>query len=473
VVSNKMELVPWLRNQLENEDGDLLAEMLRTFVNQLMGAEADALCGAGYGERSPERVNSRNGYRAREFDTRVGTIELAIPKLREGSYYPDWLLQARRRAEKALVAVVAQCYVEGVSTRRVDDIVRAMGIDGISKSQVSVLAKTLDAEVEAFRNRPLDAGPYTYVLVDALTQRVREEGRIVNVACVLATGVNADGHREVLGVDVITTEDGAGWTAFLRGLVARGLSGVKLVVSDAHEGLKAAIAAVLPGASWQRCRTHFMRNLLTRVPRSSQSMVATLVRSIFEQPDATQVWEQHARVVDQLAERFPAAAELLIDAGPDLLAFTAFPKEHWKQIWSNNPQERLNKELRRRTDVVGIFPNRAAAIRLIGAVLSEQHDEWAVARRYMSPESLLKAHRLPWPRPPPDHEPEHQLAQRGAAAPAAERSAPSSAARRIVQRAHLILDNRNNASYIAEIEVEVVISYTTPLGVTLQAPGAS
>jgi putative transposase len=391
VVSNKMELVPWLRNQLENEDGDLLAEMLRTFVNQLMGAEADALCGAGYGERSPERVNSRNGYRAREFDTRVGTIELAIPKLREGSYYPDWLLQARRRAEKALVAVVAQCYVEGVSTRRVDDIVRAMGIDGISKSQVSVLAKTLDAEVEAFRNRPLDVGPYTYVLVDALTQRVREEGRIVNVACVLATGVNADGHREVLGVDVFTTEDGAGWTAFLRGLVARGLSGVKLVVSDAHEGLKAAIAAVLPGASWQRCRTHFMRNLLSRVPRSSQSMVATLVRSIFEQPDATQVWEQHARVVDQLAERFPAAAELLIDAGPDLLAFTAFPKEHWKQIWSNNPQERLNKELRRRTDVVGIFPNRAAAIRLIGAVLSEQHDEWAVARRYMSPESLLKA----------------------------------------------------------------------------------
>jgi len=337
VASNTMELVPWLRKQLENEDGDLLAEMVKTFVNQLMGAEADALCGAGYGERSPERVNSRNGYRAREFDTRVGTIELAIPKLREGSYYPDWLLQARRRAEKALVAVVAQCYVEGVSTRRVDDIVRAMGIDGISKSQVSVLAKTLDAEVEAFRNRPLDAGPYTYVLVDALTQRVREEGRIVNVACVLATGVNADGHREVLGVDVITTEDGAGWTAFLRGLVARGLSGVKLVVSDAHEGLKAAIAAVLPGASWQRCRTHCMRNLLTRVPRSSQSLVATLVRSIFEQPDATQVWEQHARVVDQLADRFPAAAELLIDAGPDLLAFTAFPKEHWKQVWSNNP----------------------------------------------------------------------------------------------------------------------------------------
>ncbi len=241
MASNTMELVPWLRKQLENEDGDLLAELVKTFVNQLMGAEADALCGAGYGERSPERVNSRNGYRSREFDTRVGTIELSIPKLREGSYYPDWLLQARRRAEKALVAVVAQCYVEGVSTRRVDDIVRAMGIDGISKSQVSVLAKSLDAEVEKFRNRPLDAGPYTYVLVDALTQKVREDGRVVNVACVLATGVNADGRREVLGVDVITTEDGAGWTAFLRGLVARGLAGVKLVVSDAHEGLKAAM----------------------------------------------------------------------------------------------------------------------------------------------------------------------------------------------------------------------------------------
>ena len=391
MATNTMELVPWLRKQLENEDGDLLAEMLKAFMNQLMSADADGVCGAGYGERSPERVNSRNGYRPRDFDTRAGTIELSIPKLRQGSYYPDWLLEPRRRAEKALVAVVAQCYVEGVSTRRVDDIVRAMGIDGISKSQVSALAKSLDVEVEKFRNRPLDGGPYTYVLVDALTQKVREEGRIVNVACVTATGVNADGHRDVLGLDVITTEDGAGWTAFLRGLVARGLSGVKLVVSDAHEGLKAAIAAVLPGATWQRCRTHFMRNLQSRVPKSSQSLVATLVRSIFDQPDATQVWAQHERVVDQLTERFPAAAEMLVDAGPDLLAFATFPKEHWKQVWSNNPQERLNKELRRRTDVVGIFPNRAAVIRLVGAVLNEQNDEWAVARRYMSTESLLKA----------------------------------------------------------------------------------
>jgi transposase-like protein len=365
--------------------------MLQAFVESLMSAEASAVCNAGYAERSPERTNVRNGYRVRDWDTRVGTIELAIPKLRHDSYYPGWLLEPRRRAEQAMVAVVAQCYVEGVSTRRVDDVVRAMGIDGISKSQVSELAKSLDQVVEAFRTRPLDAGPYTYVWVDALTQKVREGGRIVNVACVIATGVNAEGHREVLGVDVFTTEDGAGWTAFLRSLVARGLSGVQLVISDAHEGLKNAIAGVLPGASWQRCRTHFVRNLLTRVPKSAQAMVATLVRSIFEQPDADTTWAQHARVVEQLEERFGDAAVLLVDAASDVLAFTAFPKEHWRQIRSNNPQERLNKELRRRTDVVGIFPSRASMIRLVGAVLAEQHDEWAVARRYMSTESLTKA----------------------------------------------------------------------------------
>ena len=289
------------------------------------------------------------------------------------------------------MAVVAQCYVEGVSTRRVDDVVRSMGIEGISKSQVSELAKSLDEAVAAFRNRPLDAGPYTYIWVDALTQKVREGGRIVNVAVVIATGVNAEGHREILGLDLITTEDGAGWTAFLRGLVARGLSGVQLVVSDAHGGLVDAIASVLPGAAWQRCRVHFVRNVLTRVPKATQSMVATLIRSIFDQPDAEQVHLQHARVVEQLAERFGDAADMLISAEADILAFSGFPKEHWRQIWSNNPQERLNKEIRRRTDVVGIFPNRAAVIRLVGAVLAEQHDEWAVARRYMGIESLAKA----------------------------------------------------------------------------------
>ncbi len=386
-----MNPVSWLRKHLEEGDPDLLRSMLGVFVEQLMAAEASALCNAGYGEVTLERVNSRNGYRTRDFDTRVGTIELAIPKLRTGSYFPDWLVEPRRRAERALVAVIAQCYVEGVSTRRVDDVVKAMGIDGISKSQVSELAKSLDAMVLAFRNRPLDGGPYSYIWLDALTQKVREGGRIVNVAVIVATGVNADGHREILGVDLITTEDGAGWTAFLRGLVARGLSGVALVVSDAHRGLVDAIASVLPGATWQRCRAHFVRNVLTKVPKTAQSMVATLIRSIFEQPDTEQVLAQHARVVEQLTERFGDAAEMLIDASADILAFATFPKEHWRQIWSNNPQERLNKEIRRRTDVVGIFPNRAAVIRLVGAVLAEQHDEWAVARRYMGVESLTKA----------------------------------------------------------------------------------
>lgn len=370
---------------------DLLATLVGTFVAELMSADADSVCGAGYGERSDDRVNQRNGYRERRWDSRAGTIDVAIPKLREGSYFPDWLLVPRRRAEQALVSVVAQCYVEGVSTRRVDDVVKAMGISDISKSQVSEMSKSLDGKVDEFRNRPLDCGPYTYVWVDALNIKVREGGRVVNVACVIATGVNADGHREILGFDIVTSEDGAGWTAFLRGLAARGLSGVQLVVSDAHPGLKAAIEAVLPGAAWQRCRTHFTRNVLTKVPKSAQSMVATLVRTIFEQPDANSTRDQHGRVVEQLAERFADAAEMLVDAVEDILAFSAFPKEHWPQIRSNNPQERLNKEIRRRTDVVGIFPNRPAITRLVGAVLAEQNDEWIVARRYMGIDALAKA----------------------------------------------------------------------------------
>jgi putative transposase len=391
VDSNNMDALAWLRKQLDGDENDLLREMVREFAQRLMAAEVDALTGAGWGEQSPERVNHRNGYRQRPFDTRVGSIDLAIPKLRRGSYFPDWLLDPRRRAEKALVAVVAECYVRGVSTRRVDGLVKTLGIESLSKSQVSRMAAELDEMVTEFRNRPLDAGPYTYVWMDALTQKVREGGRIINVAVVIAVGVNNDGHREILGLDVITTEDGAGWLAFLRGLVARGLSGTSLVISDAHTGLVDAIASTLVGSTWQRCRTHYMRNLLTRVPKSAQSMVATLVRTIFEQPDAASVWAQHARVVEQLTERFPDAATHLADAATDVLAFTAFPKEHWRQIWSNNPQERLNKELRRRTDVVGIFPNRDAVVRLVGAVLAEQHDEWAVARRYMAAEGLAKA----------------------------------------------------------------------------------
>jgi transposase-like protein len=383
--SNAMALVGKQLGQSE----DLLRQMLRAMAQTMMDAEANALCGAEYGERSSERVNQRNGYRSRPWDTRVGTMELEIPKLRKGSYFPSWLLDARRRAERALTQVVVECYVRGVSTRRVEGIVQTMGLTGMSKSQVSALAQELDEVAESFRSRPL-TGAYPYVWLDALTQRCREGGRVVNVWTLLATGVNSTGTREILGFDVVTDEDGSGWTSFLRGLVARGLGGVCLVISDAHAGLKDAIAAVLPGASWQRCRTHFMRNLLTQVPKAAQSMVATLVRSIFEQPDAEAVWGQHARVVAQLQRDFPKAAKMLTAAAPDLLAFTAFAKAHWRQIRSNNPQERLNKEIRRRTDVVGIFPNREACIRLVGAVLAEQNDEWLVTRRYLAPEALPK-----------------------------------------------------------------------------------
>jgi putative transposase len=391
VVEPTMDPVAWLRKQLEEADVDLLREMVATFVQALMGAEADALCGAHYGERSVDRVNRRNGYRERDFDTRAGTIELLVPKLRSGTYFPGWLLEPRRRAERALVAVVAECYVKGVSTRRVDGLIKTLGIEGISKSKVSEMAKSLDEHVQAFRSRPLDGGPYTYVWMDALALKCREGGRIATVAAVVATAVNADGHREILGLDVLTSEDGAGWTAFLRDLVARGLSGVRLVISDDHTGLVQAVKAVLPGASWQRCRTHFIRNLLTRVPKSAQGVVATLIRTIFAQPSAEEVAAQLERITEQLRVMFPAAAELLEAAGPDITAFASLPVEHWRQIWSNNPQERLNREIRRRTDVVGIFPNRAAIIRLVGAVLAEQHDEWAVSRRYMSQESLAKA----------------------------------------------------------------------------------
>lgn len=378
----------WIRKGLAEHGEDLLREMVAVFSQVLMSADVDALCGATYGSRSNERRNRRNGYRSRRWDTRVGTIDLAIPKVRKGSYFPDFLLEPRRRAERALVSAVAEAYVLGISTRKVDRLVRSIGLDGISKSRVSEMAKSLDETVEAFRNRPLDAGPYPFVWLDAMEIKSREEGRVVNVTAVMAIGVNADGHREILGVDVITTEDGAGWLAFLRGLVSRGLTGVQLVVSDAHTGLKAAIASALPGASWQRCRTHFMTNLLTKVPKAAGQAVATLVRSIFAQPDAETTRAQYRTVVEHLETRFPEAASLLEDAEEELLAFTAFPKAVWRQVWSNNPLERLNKEIRRRTDVVGIFPNRPAVIRLVGAVLAEQHDEWAICRRYMSLETI-------------------------------------------------------------------------------------
>src|SRR5450631_3130852 len=373
---------------LESASPDLLREMIKGFAQRMMDAEVEAVCGAGYGEVSPDRVNSRNGYRRRDQDTRAGTAGLAVPKLRQGSYFPEWLLERRRRAERALATVVATSYLLGVSTRRVEKLAESPGVTKLSKSQVSVMAAELDEMVEGFRSRPLDAGPYTFLWIDALTQKVREGGRTVSVHALIATAVNAGGRREILGIDVASSEDGAGWLAFLRGLAARGLSGVQLVTSDCHQGLRDAIAAVLPGASWQRCRAHYARNLATRVPESAQPWVSTLVRTIFEQPGAASVRAQHAQVVTALEAKFPQAAAHLDDAREDILAFTAFPREIWRQVWSINPQERLNKEIRRRTDVVGIFPSREAIIRLAGAVLAEQNDEWTEARRYMGPEVL-------------------------------------------------------------------------------------
>jgi transposase-like protein len=386
-----IDLSGWLSEQLGQASPDLLRAMLTTFVQALMGAEADAVCGAPFGARSEERTNTRNGYRHRDWDTRAGTIDVAIPKLRQGSYFPDWLLERRRRAEAALVSVVATSYLLGVSTRRMEKLVETLGITRLSKSQVSVMAKDLDEQVQAFRTRPLDAGPYTFVAADALVLKVREGGRTVNVHALVATGVNAEGYREILGLQVTSAEDGAGWLGFLRDLTARGLSGVALVTSDAHSGLVAAIGATLPGASWQRCRTHYAANLMSATPKSAWGWVKALLHSVYDQPDAASVHAQFDRVLDTLSEKLPAVAEHLDSARGDVLAFTAFPKAVWRQIWSNNPQERLNREIRRRTDVVGIFPDRAALIRLVGAVLAEQHDEWTEMRRYIGLDVLAKS----------------------------------------------------------------------------------
>ncbi len=371
-----IDMSGWLHEQLSQASPDLLREMITTFAEALMGAEADAVCGAPFGVRSPERTNTRNGYRPRDWDTRAGTIGLAIPKLRSGSYFPDWLLERRRRAEAALVTVVATSYLLGVSTRRMEKLVETLGITRLSKSQVSVMAKDLDAQVAAFRTRPLDAGPYTFLAADALVLKVREGGRTINVHALVAVGVNAEGYREILGLQVSSAEDGAGWLAFFRDLTARGLSGVALVTSDAHRGLIEAIGATLPGASWQRCRTHYAANLMSATPKSAWGWVKALLHSVYDQPDTASVHAQFDRVLDALGDKLPGVAEHLDAARADILAFTGFPKAIWRQIWSNNPQERLNREIRRRTDVVGIFPDRDALIRLVGAVLAEQHDEW-------------------------------------------------------------------------------------------------
>ena len=383
----RMDLSAFVGKLLEEQDGDVLREGIRVLSQALMETEVAGLIGAERHERTADRAAYRNGYRTRTWDTRVGTIELAIPKVRPGTYFPS-LLQPRRRAEHALLAVVQEAYVHGVSTRKVDELVRVLGVDGISKSEVSRICAELDTAVEAFRARPL-TGEYPYVWVDATYHKVRVDGRVTSQATVVAIGISSDGERHVLGVDVGPSEDRAFWTAFLRSLVKRGLRGVRLIVSDAHEGLKQAIASVLSGATWQRCRVHFMRNLLATVPHSAREAIAAIVRTIFAQPDHASALAQLKKVADGLRTRFAKAAALLEDAAEDILAYRHLPVEHQRQLHSTNPLERLNKEIKRRSNVVGIFPTPKSVIRLVGSILMEQDDEWTVAeRRYFSAESM-------------------------------------------------------------------------------------
>lgn len=382
-----MTLLDVLRKE-EGTELDFLREAVRRFVQELMEEEVSAQIGAKRYERSEERTNYRNGFRLRQWDTRVGTLELAIPKLRVGSYFPSWL-EPRRRSEQALVEVVAEAYIRGVSTRKVEALVQSLGIAGMSKSEVSRLCQTLDEQVEAFRTRRLDA-EYPYVFLDAHYEYVREDSRVQSMAAVIGYGIRRDGIREVLGLDVVNSEDVETWRSFLQGLVARGVRGVKLVTSDAHPGLKQAIREVFVGAGWQRCRVHFIRNVMGKVPKAAQAMVAATVRPIFEQANREAAQGRLQQVCTALQERFPKAVELLVAAEEEILAFYDFPSEHWRQIYSTNPLERLNKELKRRSAVVGIFPNRQSVIRLFGALLSEQNDEWLVQRRYFSEGSMRK-----------------------------------------------------------------------------------
>jgi putative transposase len=385
----RMDVSSFVGKLLEEDDVDLLRDGVRVLAQALMETEVSSHIGAAPYERSSSRTAYRNGYRTRTWDTRVGTIELRIPKVSSGAYFPS-LLEPRRRAERALQAVVVEAYVKGVSTRKVDDLVRALGIDGISRSEVSRICKVLDEDVKTFFVRPIE-GAHPYVWLDATFHKIREGGRVVSTATVVAIGVSEDGHRTVLGCDTGPSEDHGFWLSFLRSLVRRGLRGVRLVISDAHEGLRQAIERVLEGAVWQRCRVHFMRNLLSVVPKGAQDTVAAIVRTVFAQPDHPSAMAQLGEVTSMLRPRFPQAAELLESAAEDLLAHLQFPREHRRRLHSTNPLERLHKEVKRRTNVVGIFPNRASLVRMVATLLQEQDDEWQVAdRRYFSVGSMAQ-----------------------------------------------------------------------------------
>ncbi|MGD2063479.1 MAG: IS256 family transposase [Nitrospirota bacterium] len=365
-----------------------LREGVRWLAGQLMEVEVAALAGASRHERHAEREDYRNGYRSRRWDTSVGSLELAIPRLREGSYQPSFL-EPRRRADRALIAVIQEAYVNGVSTRKVERLVTQLGITSLSKSQVSRLCEELDAVVEGFRHRPL-TGAYPYLWVDAKYPKVRVNGQVVSAAVLVAYGVNETGYREVLGLEVALQEDGATWAAFLRSLRERGLSGTRLVISDAHLGLKEALPKVFPGVVWQRCKVHFVRNLLSHVKVEDRPPLRAALQVIFSQASRSAALRQLRTTVETLRAAYPKAAELLEDAAEEILAYKGFPEDHWAKIASTNPLERLNKEIGRRTDVVGIFPNEAAVVRLVGAVLAEQHDEWQVGKRYLSLESMAR-----------------------------------------------------------------------------------
>ena len=391
MATDRMALLDEVGKAGQTGDVDFLRTAVKTMAEALMDLEVAAKLGADPHERTPDRLGYRNGHRRRDWDTRAGSIELAIPRVRRGSYFPDWLLEPRRRSERALFAVVAEAYVVGVSTRKVDALVRTLGIDGISKSEVSRMCTELDRGVKAFRERRLDERRYPYVWLDAKVEKVREGGRIEPMALLVAIAVNEQGEREVLGLEVGHGETGALWTGFLRSLVGRGLSGVRLVTSDAHVGLREAIRSTLIGATWQRCRVHLLRDVLAHVPKGAQGLIAAFARTIFAQPDGPSAHRQLGDVAEHLRTRFPKAAETLLAAEEDVLAYTAVPREHWSKVWSTNPLERQNRELARRTDVVGIFPNRDALLRLAGALLAEQHDEWLTAdRRYLPQGSLTR-----------------------------------------------------------------------------------